>query len=406
MNHRAVPAALLLLLVTVASAGCASHSLEQRLTAAGPAVLALHDGSFDRAGREADAQIGADSANPVARLVRAIVRYKRSMHQASLDVRTVVIGGIGAGAFNHKYLRTSLEQTESDLAGVEDDLAAAATDPGIAIELCIACWEIDWNGNGRVDEGDRLLFQIERDGEDHPLPDDDPRRKPTFRFDAGDVAWARAFVSFQRALIDVGLAYDWSDLDHLLHGDSESRDRIVLRLAHPDRIAQTRQRLLEGLDRSDESRIAYLAETDDDREWVPNPRQKNHPMPLPVDQALYDTWAAMVGDLRRLVRGEEGLAAADLVKLGEERPDRVPKGYIDLGGMLAHPHDIVLTSRDVEALDRGRDTEAMMSALLGDHYVASMRPSPLPGRLARMKGEIERREEGLERKLRYLFWLN
>ena len=129
-------------------------------------------------------------------------------------------------------------------------------------------------------------------------------------------------------------------------------------------------------------------------------------MPLPVDQALYDTWAAMVGDLRRLVRGEEGLAAADLVKLGEERPDRVPKGYIDLGGMLAHPHDIVLTSRDVEALDRGRDTEAMMSALLGDHYVASMRPSPLPGRLARMKGEIERREEGLERKLRYLFWLN
>jgi hypothetical protein len=129
MNHRAVPAALLLLLVTVASAGCASHSLEQRLTAAGPAVSALHDGSFDRAGREADAQIGADSANPVARLVRAIVRYKRSMHQASLDVRTVVIGGIGAGAFNHKYLRASLEQTESDLAGVEDDLAAAATAP-------------------------------------------------------------------------------------------------------------------------------------------------------------------------------------------------------------------------------------------------------------------------------------
>ena len=406
------PSAAPLLLVCVlvalvaATSGCASHSLEQRHAAAVPAVSALHEGSFDRAGREADAQVAADSANPEARLVRAIVRYKRSMHQASLDVRTVVIGGIGAGAVNHKYLRASLEQTESELAGVEEDLAVAATDPGVAIELCIACWEIDWNGNGRIDTGDRLLFQIERDADDHPLPDGDPRRKPTFRFDAGDVAWARAFVSFQRALLDVVLAYDWSDLDHLLHGGGEDHDRIVLRLAHPDRVAQARERIFEGLDRSDESRIAYLAETDDDREWVPNPRQKDHPMPLPVDQALYDTWAAVVGDLRKLVRGEEGLAAADVVKLGDGRPGHGPRGYVDVGGMLAHPHDIVLTSRDLDTIDRARDMEAMMSALLGDHYVPSMRPSPLPGRLSRMKGEIERREEGLERKLRYLFWLN
>jgi len=125
-----------------------------------------------------------------------------------------------------------------------------------------------------------------------------------------------------------------------------------------------------------------------------------------VDQALYDTWEAVVSDLRRLVRGEEGLAAADLVKLGGEGPHHVPKGYVDVGGMLSHPHDIVLTSRDIEALDESRDPDAMMSAVLGDHYVSSMRPSPLPGRLARMKSEIERREEGFERKLRYLFWLN
>jgi hypothetical protein len=60
----------------------------------------------------------------------------------------------------------------------------------------------------------------------------------------------------------------------------------------------------------------------------------------------------------------------------------------------------------MEAIDRGSDPGAMLSAVLGDHYVASMRPSPLPGRLARMKREIDRHEEGLERKLRFLFWLN
>lgn len=32
--------------------------------------------------------------------------------------------------------------------------------------------------------------------------------------------------------------------------------------------------------------------------------------------------------------------------------------------------------------------------------------SPLLGRLQRMKGEIDRGHESLERKLRYLLWLN
>jgi hypothetical protein len=35
-----------------------------------------------------------------------------------------------------------------------------------------------------------------------------------------------------------------------------------------------------------------------------------------------------------------------------------------------------------------------------------MKPSPLPKRIARMKGEVERSEETFGRKLRYLFWLN
>ena len=41
-----------------------------------------------------------------------------------------------------------------------------------------------------------------------------------------------------------------------------------------------------------ENVTAYLAETDDDREWVPNPKQQSHPMPLPVD-------AARIGALER-----------------------------------------------------------------------------------------------------------
>ena len=187
-------------------ASTAQHEAAQR------AITALQSGSFDRAELLAKEQIAADGANPYARLVRAIARYQRSTLQLALDGRTLTIGGIAGGGLNEKYLRQTFGDAEADLAGVEADLAIAAKRSGLALELCPACWEVDWNGSGRVDDRDRLLLQIEQDDDGRPIPEGDPRRKPTFRFDDGDVAWARAVVSFERAMLDVLLAYDWTEL--------------------------------------------------------------------------------------------------------------------------------------------------------------------------------------------------
>jgi hypothetical protein len=74
--------------------------------------------------------------------------------------------------------------------------------------------------------------------------------------------------------------------------------------------------------------------------------------------------------------------------------------------MLSRPRDITLDLDELRRMERRRDLDRALSALLGDHYVRGMPPSPLPRRLLRMKGEIEHSEKGLERKLRYLFWLN
>lgn len=372
---------------------------------AAPAIQALQQGSFDRAGDLAERAHAVDPDNPYPLLVRAIVRYEKAMRQLALDGRTIVVGALDSGVLNQKYLRSTLEDAESELAAVEAYLAAVARNRGVAIELCLACWEIDWNGNGRVDRRDRRLLQIERDDEGHEIPEGDPRRKPTFRFDDGDVPWARAFVSFERAALDIALAYDVSDLAALARRRRDRPDRIVLRLVAPDRIAAAKQRILEGLDFSDAARRAYLAETDDDREWVPSPRQKSHPMPLAVDDALYGTWQSVVGDVRRLVRGDEGLRVADALTLLGERSARPPKGYLDIGHMLSHPKDIVLDLPQIRRL-ADEDIESAMKSVLGDHYVASVKPSPLPTRLRRMKDEIERHDDELGRKLRYLFWLN
>jgi hypothetical protein len=390
------------------SPGCGAPAvnLAQQRTDALRAIEALRAGKFDRAATAAEEVASRSPENAYARLVRAVTRYKKAMHQLSTDVRTVAFGAVAARGFNHRYMRSSLTQAEEELAAVERDLAAVAAHPDLSVELCLACWEVDWNHNGRIDRMDRWLFQIERDAEGRRIPPDDPRRKPTFRFDHGDVYWARAFVSFQRAALDVLLAYRWTEIDRVFQLARGQRATITIRMEKPELVAEARRRILEGLSFADRTREAYLAEKDDDREWVPNPRQKSHPLPLPVDDRLYETWEAVVGDLRRLVEGKEGLSVEKVAQLGDHRWEHPPKGFIDVGRMLSRPKDIVLRIDDLKRLESAADVERALKSVLGEYYVRRMRASPITSRLDRMKREVQRGEETLERKLRYLFWLN
>lgn len=396
----------LLLLVPLSVSGCAGASGAERARAASPAIEALARGDMRRADREAQTALERDAKNPRAALARAIARYERTMKQLNKDMRTLLVGGVAAGGLNQRYLTAALEQAEKDLGAVDADLEIAASDAGFSLDICIACWEKDWNGNGRVDDRDRLLFQIEQDADGKPIPEGDPRRKPTIRFDHGDLYWARAFVAFQRAALDLVLAYDYGELDRLFAERNDRPANVVIRLVNPERVHEAKRQILAGLSHSNTSRKSYLAETDDEREWLPNPRQKSHPLPLPVDASLYDTWQSVVSDLERLVRGQEGLSVAELANLGDHRSKRALSGYIDVGSFFSSPSDITLDVEKLERFERSGDVEGTLRSLLGRHYVQKMKASPLPKRLERMQGEVERGHESLERKLRYLLWVN
>jgi hypothetical protein len=408
---------LLLLLAGCSGAGgrVSGPPLPQRELAARAAIDELRAGHFAEAAQRAAAVIGVDRDNPYARIVSGIARYRATLHQLRADLMTLAMTAF-RGAINFRYLRTTLEQAERDLASVDEDLAVAARFPELTLDLCISCWEkIDWNGNGRIDSRDGRFLEIELDAEGKEIPEGDPRRRPVFRFDAGDLHWARAFVAFQRALLDLALAYRWSDAQGLIEQAREGLPRgggIVIGLEQPARIASARRQLLEGLGYADAARRAYLAETDDEREWLPNPRQKNHPLPLPVDDALYQTWEGVVGDLKRLLEGTQGLSVAELAQLGDHQWKQPPRGFIDLGRLLSQPRAINIDLGTVMGFAEGRredretSPEPVLRAFLGDCYRDRMTPSPLIGRMRRMKDEVTRGKESLDRKLRYLFWLN
>jgi hypothetical protein len=209
-------------------------------------------------------------------------------------------------------------------------------------------------------------------------------------------------IAFQRAAVELVLAYRWSELDKLF---GRGEPRIVLPVAAADRVRRARAAIIEGVGYADRCRAEYLAETDDDREWVPSPRQHNHPMPLEVDAQLYETWAGVTGDVRRLLASEEGLSLREVAGLLDRRLALlVPAAYVDVGRMLEEPTEIVIDTHDSDKTPAG--IERILRGLLGHGYRAAMKPSPLVGRLRRMHDELDRGEDTFERKLRYLLWLN
>jgi hypothetical protein len=84
----------------------------------------------------------------------------------------------------------SVVLTDADrrMEGIEAHLARAAKDPDFSLDLCLACWRVDLNRNGEIDERDLRMLQVEYDAQGEQIPEGDPRRMPTFRFDAADVS--------------------------------------------------------------------------------------------------------------------------------------------------------------------------------------------------------------------------
>jgi hypothetical protein len=393
------------ILALVLAHGCATALPPE---ASRPAVEALAQSRFEDASREAEAVLARDQSHSRALVVRAITRYREAMHELVGDLMTMELWLFSAYGMRHRYMRWSLEETTRALAAAEADLAVAAEDPGFALELCLACWKLDLNYDRRVDEDDEDILAIEEDADGQAIPRKDPRRKPTFRFDRGDVYWARAAVAFQRALLELVLSYDFRDVDAIMARSQRSKafdaGKHVIRLRDRQRAAGVRALLLAGLEHAERARREYLAETDDDREWVPNPRQQSHPLPLPVDDTLYATWEGLLGDLRRLALGEEGVSVSEAGEVGGAAWKVSPGGFIDVGRMLAAPADLVIEPAVLE--HPAKEPALALKSLFGAAYVPAMKPTPMLKRLARMKDELDHGTETFARKLRYLLWLN
>jgi HPt (histidine-containing phosphotransfer) domain-containing protein len=399
---------LLLVLFSGCATGLSAARRAELEADAQPSLAALQAAKFDEAKQLSAEALKRNPENSRAAGVSAIAQYRQTLHDLFGDVMTIASSAVASAMFrgdiiNRDFLTFMLDRADKRLSEVDATLAIAEKDPGFSMDLCLACWEVDWNRSGEIDERDRHLLEIERDAQGEPLAEDDPKRRPTFRFDVADVSWLRAMVNFQRAAIAVGGAYDPN-----VTFASRNKEKLVLKLRDGAKLLVARDLALAGLKHASKCRELILAETDDEREWVPNPRQKSHAMPLEVDDALFETWAGVLSEVEKLLKGEEGISVAELAQLGRHRWENPPGGYLDLGALLTQPRDLVVDREELRALrreDAGGISE-MLGRVFGPAYKTKLPPSHLIERMQRMRKEIDRNEDTFERKLRYLLWLN
>lgn len=242
-------------------------------------------------------------------------------------------------------MRAALERFHARLVTADETLASLTeligTDAGRSLEWRIELGRVrlDFDGDGVAGDPLSLLFAQARpvrpselEGVAEAIPID---------ADLGDALWLRGYLNVVAATMDVFLAYDareaWDATAQLffpravtaipyLASPSEPRlggfdaalladvialiHLIDLPVADAERAATALARLRTTVAMSQASWRAILAETDDGREWLPNPSQSGvvpagpDGAPLAVEEEMVASWLELMDEVDAILAGE------------------------------------------------------------------------------------------------------
>jgi uncharacterized protein (TIGR03000 family) len=169
-------------------------------------------------------------------------------------------------------------------------------------------------------------------------------------FDRGDVAWLRGYCHLLMALAEIFLAYDVQELFDIFGHAFFTKVKTVqtlrqedilllynpkLPLKEPKRMKAALNHLEQVMALGKESWKFILAETDDDHEWIPNPKQRGA-LGIRVSQPMVDSWLAFVDEVEALLAGKRLIPSW---RGGDQRGINLRRVFLeprplDLGGWI------------------------------------------------------------------------
>jgi hypothetical protein len=266
-------------------------------------------------------------------LYRYGLRTESSFIRPARQIRKLLPQNPKPEKIDHASARKIVQTFVDDMNRAEATLTVVK-DERVKLPLHVARIEIDLFGLERpINAG--FLFQT-FGGMDVPP---DLLEDFVIAFDRGDVAWLRGYCHFLAAVGEVLLAVDsqpfFECAAHLVFEEVETphtfliEDRepfdmrgafgwnsrqlsdiiatihLLLRfpVKEPDRLKAAHGHLLSMCQMSREMWTHFSAETDDDDEWIPNPKQTGV-LAVPVTADMIKTWLATVAEAELVLEGK------------------------------------------------------------------------------------------------------
>jgi hypothetical protein len=284
--------------------------------------------------RDADAHL----ALAAAQLFVAVERLGQSLHRHGLEaprgaslpfLRLPVPVNPDPEPLTYPRMRAIVATFLDDLAQVEATLAAMPADAAPRLRLDMAAVRLDLNGDGKAGEGESLAAVFQGVLGANAWPEEAEPLSFVVVFDRADAYWLQGYCHALMGAGNILLAYDWEEtFDHSFHllfprsglpGQAlpEAREWDALvdiiaaihsvrwPLVEPERVRAAHAHLLEVPRLSGLSWDAILAETDDEREWIPGPHQSDGAISgLPVTPEMVEAWRRVMALGEDVLRGE------------------------------------------------------------------------------------------------------
>lgn len=267
----------------------------------------------------------------VENLAQNLHRYGlKPMNQQLPFVRLPVPENPAPEVITYKKWRQVLQQFIDDLDTAADTLAKVEDDD-VKLKLPVGLIRLDLDGDGKSTE-EETFWRVFTTVPWRAAKLGDDQKRFDIGFDKADVHWTIGYTHLLRAMAEAWLAHDTeqffditaplffsgleSPYESLRRGGDARRfdmagiaDLIaaihLMRLepVEPQRMHSARQHLLEMIA---QSRLCWehaIAETDDDREWIPNAQQTSL-TPLDVTEERIEGWRLFLTEAEKVLNGE------------------------------------------------------------------------------------------------------
>jgi hypothetical protein len=259
-----------------------------------------------------------------------------------------------------------------------------------SLRLMPSQWQLDLNGDGKIDIWEKYFFAIPRRTEQpvtfHMPNIDEAYYRKQYNLDAAikadqsDVLWALSYHDFIESLLTTVRAYDFDE-----------QFRITLK--RPELVRRGHELLNQGLANSERMRRSVLAETGNDEEWIANPKQTDSVFPLTLTTDNFSAWGKLIKDLQDVVNGKTLLAPSPA---SGENLGLCDKGFgLDLRELALNPPRSFM-DHDMAQAQRFKLEPPYCRKVDKAHPASSL--LDLAARAAK--------DDPQWRFLRYLFWVN